>query len=350
MGAAPASDAPVAAGLWRRRAAAIFEVVAVLLAGNILMQLTQRALGLASWKALRAEMVAAGEADFLLLSRVAAVELALKYGFLLGLAYGIGRWHRRRPWRAYGLHLGGRRVPRLLAVGVVLFAAGGLIPLGLRLAGRFADLGPGPEHWALHPDRPTPEFLLYMAVGSYLLVPVLEELLARGYMVTRLAEDYGAGGAIIIAGVVFSLSHGQYLKPSVMALGNLAGLLLASLFFGYVFWRTGSLAPGILAHALSNFPTPRGGPTDAVVVAALLAILAVARRPLAAWGCDLGRALARTDSWPATAAGALFFTGLIALIAPARHLLLPAAPVLLAIAVLLETADRGEAAPPPGHR
>ncbi len=73
---------------------------------------------------------------------------------------------------------------------------------------------------------------------------VAEELFFRGYVQQRLVARLGAAGGIVIASVLFALAH---FDPHHSAFALAFGL-----FIGYVVLITGSIWPGILAHAVNN--------------------------------------------------------------------------------------------------
>lgn len=75
-------------------------------------------------------------------------------------------------------------------------------------------------------------------------IPFFEELFFRGYIMGRLAEAGSQWFAIIIQGVLFSLSHFDLIQGlSVLLLGLIAG---------YVVMRTKSLYCGIIIHVVFN--------------------------------------------------------------------------------------------------
>lgn len=250
-----------------RQIAALAEVLGVLVVGAV-------------GAGLVVGLLPAGDEDnpfTALQAAITARDQVLKYGLIMALAMVVGWWHRRRSPRAYGLTLGQVSLGRQLGIGV-LVAAAGLLPAHLLLLlHQLLPLGPGTEMW----DRIAAAdwdlgFWLYMAAGSFLVVPVVEELFARGYMQMRLVEDLGAGTGIAVGALIFALVHGQYLQPSVLTLGMLGCIIWGSLLIGYVYYRTGSLLPGMVAHALGNVPA---GETGRWIVAGLmiLAILAYYR-------------------------------------------------------------------------
>lgn len=330
------------------RLAAFGEALGVLLAGNLLHRAVSSPLGLARSRDLIAGLTPGVQPDFFRLAGITAVEQTLKYAILFGLAYAIGRWHRRRPGVAYGLTTGGRPWMALVGVGVVLWAITSLLPNLLTVLGEFIDLGAGADHWVVFDYDWDLGFWFFMAASSFVLVPLYEELFARGYFQTRLVEDFGPTGGILVAAGVFAFSHTQYFRWSVLSLGSLAAVLLAALLAGYVFYRTRSLVPVVVAHALGNIPVK-----DLYVPLLLglaVLILVVHRRPLADWARDLFR-LMRADPAPAaTLAGlvgvALFVVVLVTAPSVAFYLVVGLVPVLV-----IEAFDRWtrQARPGTGH-
>jgi membrane protease YdiL (CAAX protease family) len=286
-----------------RRTAAFLEAMGVLLGGNLLHRALSGPLGLARSRDLIAGLTPGVQPDFLHLAGLTALEQTLKYALLFGLAFLIGRWHRRRPATSYGLSAGGRSWGNLVGIGILLWAATSLLPDLLAVLGRFADLGAGAEHWVVFDYRWDFGFWLFMAASSFVLVPVYEELFSRGYFQTRLSEDFGPAGGILIASGIFAFSHTQYYRLSVLSLGSLLGVLLFALLAGYVFHRTRSLLPVVVAHAIGNVPVK-----DALVPALLVLtvlLLAVHRRGVIAWGGDFLRLLRDDPARGATLAGLL---------------------------------------------
>lgn len=80
-------------------------------------------------------------------------------------------------------------------------------------------------------------------VGTVLLVPIVEELFFRGYLLARLAEQ-GAKGrwfGLVLSSAFFAALHGRWLMAGV------AGLALGALML-----RRGLLGDAILAHGTAN--------------------------------------------------------------------------------------------------
>lgn len=78
-----------------------------------------------------------------------------------------------------------------------------------------------------------------------LLAPVLEELLFRGAIQGLLqANGQRPWVAIIVASLIFGIVH---LNPAQIPFAFLLGMM-----FGWLYYRTGSLLPGIVGHILNN--------------------------------------------------------------------------------------------------
>ncbi|KAA6351586.1 hypothetical protein EZS27_001109 [termite gut metagenome] len=77
-----------------------------------------------------------------------------------------------------------------------------------------------------------------------LLGPVFEEILFRGAITKVLLKHYSPTKAIIISALIFGIIHWN---PVQIVGGGLLGLLLA-----WIYYKTGSLLPGILIHIINN--------------------------------------------------------------------------------------------------
>ncbi|MEM7519204.1 MAG: type II CAAX endopeptidase family protein, partial [Planctomycetota bacterium] len=77
------------------------------------------------------------------------------------------------------------------------------------------------------------------------VIPALsEELLYRGYAQTRLTERFGPVIAIAISSALFAITHAEPMQIVVV--------LPVGVVFGYVRWRSSSVYPAMIAHALYN--------------------------------------------------------------------------------------------------
>jgi membrane protease YdiL (CAAX protease family) len=165
-----------------------------------------------------------------------AIGSLVLYGILLAVTFWIASLFpdrlgalglRRFPLRTLWLVLA------VVVLGLVVSAA--LEPV--LHAGR--EQGLEPDRW--EPSRAAPFLLNALVIVT--VVPFTEELFFRGLGV-RVLTVLGSVGAAVASALVFGLAHG--ILVAVPALGFF-GLCLAWLRL-----RTGSIWPGVLAHALYN--------------------------------------------------------------------------------------------------
>ncbi len=146
------------------------------------------------------------------------------------------------PWSALGL--GVRRLPGGLLLGLgcglLLFAANSLLEILLSRIGIQQTQGTLFQSVA----RATPqEFGLVLLAGAA-VAPVIEEIFFRGYVFRAYLARKGTWQAFLFSAGLFAAVHGDL--PAFLPIFAM-GLLL-SLFY----YRTGSLVPSIVAHALNN--------------------------------------------------------------------------------------------------
>ena len=78
-----------------------------------------------------------------------------------------------------------------------------------------------------------------------LLAPILEELLFRGAIQGQLqASGMRPWTAILVSSLIFGVVH---MNPAQIPFAFLLGMM-----FGWLYYRTGSLLPGIIGHVLNN--------------------------------------------------------------------------------------------------
>ena len=83
------------------------------------------------------------------------------------------------------------------------------------------------------------------ALSIALLAPILEEFLFRGAIQGYLQEmNVRPWKAIVAASLIFGVTH---LNPAQIPFAFLLGMI-----FGWLYYRTGSLLPGIVGHVLNN--------------------------------------------------------------------------------------------------
>jgi len=319
---------------------AILEVLGVYVSGQLVMFGLATLLGIPLRNPLAGLTAEISSPDLLLATRDLGILLLLQYAGWLLLIVPIGWWHRRRSRVEYGLTRAGVPALKLVIAGIVVFAVGefparlleavnAVVPLGATAPWREAVFTMSWTRW---------EFWLFSAVGSYAFVAFAEELFYRGYCQRRLAEDLGDGPAIVGVAALFTFSHGQYLIANPYSIGMVASLLVGSLAFGYIYARTRSLLPSMVAHALVNIPATL--PFQLATLAAMAVVIWLARRSIAAalaQGLVWARQAAPQWLMPVMAAGGAAFA---VVNQRAGDLMLPAGAIMLLGAVGLEFREK----------
>jgi ABC-2 type transport system permease protein/sodium transport system permease protein len=90
-----------------------------------------------------------------------------------------------------------------------------------------------------------------LVVGAMALVPaVFEEAFFRGFLYPAFRSRMTPAVAIVATAVAFGFFH--WISPSLLATERFVSSTFVGVVLGWVRWRTGSLLPGILLHALHN--------------------------------------------------------------------------------------------------
>ena len=87
--------------------------------------------------------------------------------------------------------------------------------------------------------------LLKITLEMVILAPVFEEIIFRGLLFTTLRTKFGFPVSMVGSAAIFALAHGY---------GPIAFLtvLWSGLLWAWIYERTGSVVPGICAHAVNN--------------------------------------------------------------------------------------------------
>jgi membrane protease YdiL (CAAX protease family) len=253
--------------VWRSRAFALLELTLMVVGGFVLMawvrQGTMFRVGSADLPPLWAGRLGAG-----VLLRGGAVGALLTVAFLfaagdfpslrvvavplsnlplLALAYvHLLRPQRQTFWRGLGLSLEPRHVGQL-GLAVLAVVAAGLV--GEWVLSRIAEPLNLISHWTEWFDADLvwgrPPTLIVSLMEYVIFAPVFEELAFRGLLFGVFRRRFQWRTAAMLSAALFAIAHGY----------GLIGFL--SVFWSGVIWawayeRTGSLWPGMIAHAVNN--------------------------------------------------------------------------------------------------
>lgn len=115
----------------------------------------------------------------------------------------------------------------------------------------FMDLFGIPMHWG---GSKQSHFVLQSSVditsallGAAILVPVLEEVIFRGYFLTAFLEHYTSGKAALFSVLLFTGIHIPF-GPGMMVY-----IFIWSWLPAYLFMKSNSIVPGIVFHVINNF-------------------------------------------------------------------------------------------------
>ncbi|SIO13381.1 CAAX protease self-immunity [Parasphingorhabdus marina DSM 22363] len=182
----------------------------------------------------------------------------VKWGLLLLAAGLLARARGFRVTRPLG-----KRASPLPFWQLLLFGLAIAIPLHLlSILPRWyhftiAPLGDTPAIWNLiYGSEWTAEFWIFMAISSFVVVPVVEELFFRGYVLGSLGQRFSPVWAIVLSALIFAIVHTQYVRPDGFALFNLATVFLVGGVCAWSVYATRSLIPALVSHAFGNLPQP----------------------------------------------------------------------------------------------
>lgn len=217
---------------------------AVLLAQQMITPSLGEALGLSG-----------GEQNLLAGSWTLLRMFAMQYGVLFVLALMFGLLRGRRSARSYALGKGKLSTAGIFKWGVALGLIAGAPATLVLFLQDVAPIGADTPVWAALREAPRNfDFWLFAFVGSFGLVPLVEELTWRSYAIGRLTETLAPGAAILFTAVPFALLHVQYASTDPAMIATSASVMIASLAFAFATIRTGTVWPAVIGHAIINFP------------------------------------------------------------------------------------------------
>ncbi|MEE2526952.1 type II CAAX endopeptidase family protein [Hyphobacterium sp. HN65] len=260
-----------------------FEVVAVIGASTLAAVLAQQFITPSLGEALGLE---GAEPDLMAGSWTILRMFALQYGVLLGLALVFGLLRGRRSARSYALGKGSLSTAGILKWGIALGLIAGAPGTLVLFLQEVAPIGQDTPIWAALREAPhDTSYWIFLFVGSFGLVPIVEELTWRSYAIGRLTETLAPGAAILFTALPFALLHVQYAStdPAMIATG--LSVIIASFAFAFATVRTGTVWPAVIGHAITNFPADAwlGGLQLALALVLFIVFFKPIRRELGQW-------------------------------------------------------------------
>jgi membrane protease YdiL (CAAX protease family) len=98
-----------------------------------------------------------------------------------------------------------------------------------------------------NPTTPSALIISYLALVA--VPPILEETVFRGFVFPAFSKRFGLIWGAVITSVLFGLAHAlSGWDPNVMVYTFVLSLLLCTMY-----WRLGSIWPGVLLHMINNY-------------------------------------------------------------------------------------------------
>ena len=184
---------------------------------------------------------------------------ALNHGSLRALAIplanlpllAIAYVHLLKPagldfWQGFGLRINRGDLGRLVCIIFAVVAAG---LWGEWVIGQLAEFLKLENHWTewfdqelVWASQPT---LATSLVEYVILAPIFEELAFRGLLFAMLRRRFTFLPAALLSATIFALAHGYSLLGFI-------SVLWSGFLWAWIYDRTGSLIPGMVAHAVNN--------------------------------------------------------------------------------------------------
>ncbi|MEO8341467.1 MAG: CPBP family intramembrane glutamic endopeptidase [Nitrospirota bacterium] len=148
--------------------------------------------------------------------------------------------------KGFGLAIGWARTGRLMAAVMAVVAAGlwggwamDRLSESFHLTSHWAEWFDGDLAWA------TPSLTAVSLVEYVVFAPLFEELAFRGLLFPILRRKFSFLPAALISAGIFGIAHGY-------GLVGLLSVCWSGVLWAWIYEKTGSLLPGILAHAINN--------------------------------------------------------------------------------------------------
>lgn len=146
----------------------------------------------------------------------------------------------------FGLEIGWARAGRLMAAVLAVVAAG---LWGEWVMDRLSEPFHLTSHWTEWFDADlvwgSPSLTAMSLVEYVIFAPVFEELAFRGLLFAILRRKFRFLPAALISASIFAVAHGYGLVGFI-------SVLWSGVLWAWMYEKTGSLLPGILAHAINN--------------------------------------------------------------------------------------------------
>ena len=128
-----------------------------------------------------------------------------------------------------------------VGLGLAMFSIATLIEMGQSSLG----FAPSEGDAVLGPSEGNLTSYLLWLISGCIIAPISEEFFFRGYAFYAYNKRYGLWVGVFVSSIGFAAIH-----TNIFAL---APIFVAGVGFALAFWKTGSLIPPMVAHAVNNF-------------------------------------------------------------------------------------------------
>lgn len=227
------------------RLAALAEIMLVLVVGNVV--------GAAIYNVVASVPASGAEGGGVTDGLREGLRILLRIGLIAACGLALLRFRRGVTLREAGLTRAGLSIAHLFRVGFLLGGFSSFL-IGLVFAVHaVAPLGEGLAVWdEMRRSSRDIAFYVDLLATSIIVPPLVEEIMARGYMRVRLVEAYGPVGGVVLTGLLFAVAHGKFISTDPLLATFMVVLVISSISWAYIAHVTGSLIPSMVAHAMTN--------------------------------------------------------------------------------------------------
>lgn len=174
------------------------------------------------------------------LNKLISKEASMLIGYVL--AFGVPflfvhSFKKNKTGRSsFNLNIENKRIIPYLIIGSIALLFGIISPIG--------SLIPMPENIKESFIQLVGQTGFYTFILMVIAAPVLEELIFRGIILEGLLKKYSPLTSIIMSSLLFGIAH---FNPWQFVTGLMIGI-----FSGWVYYKTRSLMPSIIIHAVAN--------------------------------------------------------------------------------------------------
>lgn len=234
--------------------------------------------------------------DYIASSLAMLKQFAVQYGVALVIILALAATRKRNTAKAYALTSRPVGLFGLIVLGVIAGFIVSIPTQAIFLAKEIWPLGTDTVLWTVMESNPWDmSFWIFAATGSFVIVPVIEELMWRSYTLGRLVEAFKPGAALLLSSLIFASLHVQYLvNGDFLGYVTMASVIIAAIIFGLLTLTTGSVLPAIIAHVILNIPMTTEFGVARLAIGLLLVLIFA--KPLARYISLLFSIIARLDT------------------------------------------------------